>query len=266
MLDIHTHTQFSHDGREKPIDMIAEAENKGLSYLAFTDHLDLDYLANPKYFIVSQLNVKKQYRVLSKVCDEYSGDLILAKGIEVGYSAEAVEKYRKIIERYDYDVVINSIHTINNTDLYFKQFYNENTRKEAFTKYLNAILESVYADYSYDIIGHIGYIIRYSPYDPKAYSYDEFSGLFDDILSGIIERGKTLEINTKTKDDSVFIPDIDIIKRYKELGGKQITIGSDAHRKSEIGQKYTAAAAVLKELGFNTLTAYKNRKIIEFPI
>jgi histidinol-phosphatase (PHP family) len=266
MLDIHTHTKFSHDGSEEPLDMAKAAEEMGLRYLAFTDHLDLDYNANLKYILVSRLNVPKQYKELTKLCSEYSGNLILATGIEVGYSHEVVNKYRKIIEAHSYDVVINSIHTINNVDLYFKQFYTANTRKEAFEKYLNAVLASVYADYPYDVIGHMGYILRYSPYSPKKYSYEEFPKLFDDILFGIIERGKTLEVNTKTKDEDIFMPSVDILKRYRELGGTLITLGSDAHKKQEIAGKFDEAAKVLKELGYKTLTAYKKREIIEFPL
>ncbi len=266
MLDIHTHTKFSHDGSEEPLDMVKTAEAMGLKYLAFTDHLDLDYTGNLKYILVSRLNVPKQYAALKKLCAEYSGDVVLAAGIEVGYSPEVVGKYRKVIESHDYDVIINSIHTIDNADVYFKQFYNSKTRKEAFEKYLNAVLASVYADYSYDVIGHLGYMLRYSPYTPKKYTYDEFPKLFDDILSGIIERGKTLEVNTKTKDEDIFMPSVDILKRYRELGGDSITFGSDAHKKEEIAGRFGATMPILRDLGFKTLTAYKNREIIEFPL
>ncbi len=266
MIDIHTHTCFSHDGKENPADMILEAEKMGLRYLAFTDHLDLDYLVNPRYWLVSQLKVNKQFRELDRLCGAYSGAMVVAKGIEVGYSPEVVKKYRKIIESHRYDVVINSVHTIGNVDLYFKQFYSANTREQAFSKYLKAILDSVYADYSYDVIGHMGYMLRYSPYNPKEYGYLEFKPLIDDILTGIIERGKTLEVNTKTKDGNVFMPSADILRRYRELGGTRITLGSDAHKKEEIARKYSEASAILTELGFTALTVYRNREAMELPL
>lgn len=266
MLDIHTHTKFSHDGKENPSEMVAEAERMGLRYLAFTDHLDLDYLANFRYILVSQLNVKKQYTELTSLIDNYKGDLILAKGIEVGYSKEVEAKYKKIIDEHDYDVVINSVHTINNLDLYFKKYFLTRSREEAFAEYLQAIRDSVYADYSYDIIGHMGYILRYSPYTPKDYCYEEYAELIDEILIGIIERGKSLEVNSKTKNEEAFIPAVDVLKRYKELGGKLISFGSDAHRKHEIAGKYQQSATILKEIGFDTWAVYKGRKLIEMPL
>ncbi len=214
MLDSHVHSKYSHDGTDKPRDIVAEAEKMGLRYLAFTDHLDLDYLANLRYFLVPQLNVKKQYKELTAFIDSYKGDIILAKGIEVGYSKEVEKRYKKIIEQHDYDVVINSVHTINNIDLYFKKYLTTRTRERAFEEYLTAIRDSVYADYSYDIIGHMGYIMRYAPYTPPSYRYTEFPQLIDEILRGIIERGKSLEVNSKTKTADTFLPFLDVLNRY----------------------------------------------------
>lgn len=53
---------------------------------------------------------------------------------------------------------------------------------------------------------------------------------------------------------------IDIIKRYKELGSKIITIGSDAHKTADLGRDLLLALNVLEEVDFNYITIIHNRK------
>ena len=45
----------------------------------------------------------------------------------------------------------------------------------------------------------------------------------------------------------------DIIKRYKELGGEIITVGSDAHIPNNLAAYFSQAEEVLKECGLNTI-------------
>lgn len=100
--------------------------------------------------------------------------------------------------------------------------------------------------------------------------YEEFSDVFDDILTAIIEKDKCLEVNSKTyrggKTTSEFslrhlsIPDVDVLKRYYELGGRKISFGSDAHRTNSIAYNYDKIATAMKEIGFEGFTRYVNRE------
>ena len=55
-------------------------------------------------------------------------------------------------------------------------------------------------------------------------------------------------------------PNKDILKRYLELGGKIITLGSDAHFAEDICSDFDTAIKELKEIGFKEITTFKNRK------
>jgi len=61
-------------------------------------------------------------------------------------------------------------------------------------------------------------------------------------------------------------PHRDIIKKYLELGGKYITIGSDAHRASEIASNFDKVYDLLKELDIKEITVYEKRKPILISI
>lgn len=58
------------------------------------------------------------------------------------------------------------------------------------------------------------------------------------------------------------MPDIPIIKRYKELGGYLLTLGSDAHIAKCIAHGFDYALSELSRLGFKNIYYYKNRKPI----
>ena len=53
---------------------------------------------------------------------------------------------------------------------------------------------------------------------------------------------------------------MDTLKRYKELGGEIITIGSDGHAPEQIAWDFPKVPDILKEAGFTYFTIFKNRK------
>lgn len=79
----------------------------------------------------------------------------------------------------------------------------------------------------YDVYGHLDYIARYAPAKSDCrFSYFDYSDLIDGILTHIIENEKGIECNTSglRKALNATNPSIDILKRYKELGGEIITV------------------------------------------
>ena len=93
--------------------------------------------------------------------------------------------------------------------------------------------------------------------------YEQFSVEFDNIFSYLADNNKCLEINTRTYNEKKYGKlnfDINILKRYKELGGKYVCLGSDAHDISQIGYKFDYFKEILKDNGFDEVTYFKNRK------
>lgn len=152
-------------------------------------------------------------------------DIDILKGIEFGYSAAACPEYLAVQKKYNFDYVINSVHTISKRgDCYFPRFFEGKTVIQAYSDYFDAVLESVSAPYDYEIIGHIGYVSRYCRAENPAF-YKNYKTVIDDILNAIIKRDKCLEINTSVGGSgSSFLPDKDIIERYLELGGQQVFV------------------------------------------
>ena len=51
-----------------------------------------------------------------------------------------------------------------------------------------------------------------------------------------------------------------ILKLYKDLGGKIITIGSDGHSTRYVGDHYEDAVRILKDIGFTQFTGFTKMK------
>lgn len=141
------------------------------------------------------------------------------------------------------------------------------TPHQAIVKYLNEVLKNIniYKE-EFDVYGHIDYVIRYII---KNYGnvmtkidYQEFRELLDEILLLIIRTNKGIEINTSGIRYGLGTPhpNIEILKRYKELGGKIITIGSDAHKKEDLASNFDVAYDMLESVYFNNVVIYHNRQ------
>ena len=81
-------------------------------------------------------------------------------------------------------------------------------------------------------------------------------------LIQVIDNGKGIEVNTAgirkyyLKDVH---PNTDILRRYKELGGEIVTVGSDAHQAGWAGADFDRAAESLKAAGFEYYCTFENR-------
>jgi histidinol-phosphatase (PHP family) len=244
--------------------MIRKAKKLGLVYLAITDHLDLDYLFC-ETSSERKLNIKKYHKSFQRASFLQTISSLkgvqLAFGVEVGYSQKSVSLYKEELPQYPFDIIINSVHTLNDIDLYHFLPKNQPAeKKEIFIDYLNAVYDSIDPGYEYDVLGHIGYVSRYVTYFKKNLLFDDTRDIIDMILKKAINLDKTIELNTNVKSlPQHTIPESAIIKRYRELGGENLTFGSDAHLLNRIGDGYENARQLALSCGFKYWTIYLKR-------
>ena len=62
------------------------------------------------------------------------------------------------------------------------------------------------------------------------------------------------------------MPNMAVIQRYFDLGGKLITVGSDAHRWADVGAGVEKGLEMLKSVGFHHFTVYENHEPEFLPI
>ncbi|AYD40118.1 histidinol phosphate phosphatase [Clostridium fermenticellae] len=250
MFDTHIHTKFSTDSDMKIEKALNDAKRKGLS-LIITDHMDLKF---PKKGLFC-FDEKKYFEEYSK----YKGNNLLI-GIEIGMKEDCETESRKLINDNCFDYVIGSIHLIDDQDLYYGEYYSGKTKKQAYDKYFKTMFDCVRMYDFIDSMGHIDYISRYAKFDDKEIYYNEHANLIDSIFNVIIERDQCIELNTRRLSDKTAVKGmIPIYKRFRELGGRYITIGSDAHNVDAIGMNFKVGLEIADMCNLK-IVYFKNRK------
>ncbi|MBQ7772904.1 MAG: histidinol-phosphatase HisJ family protein [Bacteroidales bacterium] len=266
-FDNHTHSTFSPDSTASVRDSICAAMGKGLMGIAITDHYDVDAPSRDQEFL---FNPAEQQQEIAKVEMELwkeirEKDFQIMRGIEVGLQPGSMAKIKEFTGKYSFDTVIASIHFVDGTDPYMGTYYGDKDYKYAFSHTLEIMYETALAYKDFDILGHYDYVARYSPYGHgcRDITMAEFGEWIEPILRFLAQEGKTFEINTKTyKNHKGYIPQLDtaILRRFRELGGEALSLGSDSHNLLRFGDEFEKYAHIAKECGFRWLVYYKGRK------
>ncbi|MDD5935885.1 MAG: histidinol-phosphatase HisJ family protein [Clostridiales bacterium] len=264
--DFHTHTYFSSDSKSDPEDMIKAAIQLGLKKYCFTDHMDYKY-PHPDFgpFV---FDPEEYFKTLLVLKEKYKDQIEIMIGIELGLrnepdlKDEIYDHYKKLTEKYPFDFVIGSTHVLDHYDPYLKDYWKTRTGNDGIREYFQSIaLNAKFYD-MFQIYGHLDYIVRYIPDDIKQYHVADYKDEIDQMLTSIIENGKGIECNTSGYKYGLGVthPKKEVLKRYRELGGELITIGSDGHKPEHIAYDFHKAEELLKELGFQYYAVYKERK------
>lgn len=262
--DFHMHTAFSTDSDTNVRDMLDAAVRKGMERVCITDHWDEDYPSryeemgeNPFRF-----DIDAYFRKIEKMKAAYAGRLEVLTGIEFGLQPHLGTFYKEMAGKYPFDFVIGSVHLVEGTDPYFKELAGKYEDAQLYEKAFEETVENLKKIEDFDVLGHIDYVVRYGKHQAEEYSYERFRDVLDDILRRSIDSGRGIELNTAGWKYGLDFchPHQDILKRYRELGGEIITVGSDAHRPEHAAYEFKRAEEVLKMCGFSYYTQFRGRK------
>ncbi len=253
MFDYHIHSVVSFDGHDTPEKIVASARAQGLREICFTDHVDHE-LAGAVFDL-------KDY---ARAYDDLTApDIAIRRGMEFGLTPENRHLLREDLLRRRYDYVIGSVHTVGNEDVYLPPYWETKTVEQAYREYLEQTLACVRAHEDYDVLGHLTYICKCRGNPTKVLlRYEDHAKILDEILRELARRDKGLEMNTSGVDRcGGFLPTADFFLRFRELGGRIVTVGSDAHTADRVGQYTYRACQILEDI-FGYVCTFADRKPI----
>lgn len=256
MFDYHLHTRISFDSDTPAKDILKAAEAKGLSEICLTDHYDFNDVKEKKHNIFDIEYYRQELDGIS------SKTVKLHRGVEFGLTPWNKSELSILTSYYPFDFVLGSVHYAGGFDPYEREYYEREGTEDAFLRYLEQVLKCVKVHDGFDVLGHINYACK-SPNNKsgKYLHYMDFRDISDEIMKVLADRGLGMEINTSSFSRfGEFLPSPEYIKRFRELGGEIITVGSDAHDPSRVGQYTSEACEIAKDI-FGYVCTFEGRKV-----
>lgn len=259
--DFHLHSDFSGDSDTSAQLMAERALALGLDGLCFTEHHDPDYPPVEECF---ELDFDAYFPSLAKLKEQYRDRLWIGTGMEFGIQKHLAPQLMRLADTYPFDFIIASCHLLYGEDPYYGGCFAGRKEEDCYADFFREQYEGLkqMAPESFDTLGHLDFIVRYGPNRNLFYSYEKYADVIDPVLRFLIDNGKCLEINTGGLKYGLGEPNpcTDVLRRYKELGGELITIGSDAHAPQHLCFDFKKAHEILSTLGFCSYTIFKQRR------
>ena len=260
LVDYHTHTRCSPDSTAPLSEMVQAARRAGLRELCTTDHCDLQQANGGPLTGWDWTPILKQYRAACQSLPRTGFRLLL--GLELGGGHTNLQQAQEILSGAPLDFVIGSVHNLSpeagGRDFFYLDYTSRDGSQALLENYVASLLALAPAP-CFDTLGHISYPLRYvNGRGGHQLSLDPWRDQLDQVLRTVMETGRAIEVNTHCgREVEDWRP---ILKRYRDLGGELVTLGSDAHRPDHVGRGLARAVQLLEQTGFRYLTVYRRRR------
>lgn len=249
------HTDLSPDS-SVPIDAYAQAAiDHGVAEIAITDHVDFEPGA-PAYHYAS---FEDRERIVRDAAERWARHGVQIRfGVELTYDRSWEADIRDHLRRYAYDFAIGSVH-----DRVESPYSPRNVAGWVAGRSLSEIVAPSFDEVEaaarsglFDAIGHIDGVKRYLYPHVQPAAFEAAPELYEPILRALVESGTALEVNTSGLRYTIkeAFPHPAIVARFWELGGRAVTIGSDAHRAEHANWGLAEGYGIAAAAGFEVLT------------
>ena len=260
--DYHIHSRFSEDALDSLEALCRQTIKVGIPEIGFSEHWDVGpYEENPFFFQpVSWFQEIKRLQTL------FTGKLIIRAGLEVAEPHLYGEQFQELLSVFHFDYIIGSVHWVRSNFMFDESYFSRNSADEIYESYFSE-LETMVSLSDVDIVAHFDIPARTGKaiigYEPTRYKAQ-----IKRILKIIIDRGLTLEINSAgyRKPLINMMPDPQIVSWYYEMGGRQISLGSDAHQVNQIGMHLDRVIGIIANMGFSCITGFEKRQSLIIPL
>jgi histidinol-phosphatase (PHP family) len=263
MIDYHVHTSLCNHANGTMEQYVRRAVEIGLTEICFLDHLTLH--EKGRRLSMSPAELPFYYHAGRHLANQYKERIQVKVGLEVDILPDYIDQIKKIISPFAFDVIAGSVHFIEDINIVSTK-ENDPRREQAGMEYicdnyLKNLDDMIDAD-MVDMICHLDVVKKFGR-RPAAHVDEKF----DEILSKISYKKITLELNTSGYNHaaSEFYPSTPLLSKcFKK--GIHITLGSDAHMPSSVGQHYNEAIDLLLATGYRNVSAFTRQHRYELPL
>lgn len=260
LADYHTHSTCSGDGKNTMTEMATAGIAAGLDEICFTDHLDIVNWQAQQVTEHSWQPAAKQY---AQARERLGGRIKIQLGVELGQATEDFARADRFLDDAPpLDFIIGSLHNLSwmrgRKDFCTVKEIENSAAHEAIEEYLDEMMKLVQWG-RFSVIGHLTLPLRYWQEQlGMDLSFAPFQEQVAELFRAIIPKGIGIELNTNR--GHLPLPDRDILRLYRDLGGELITLGSDAHTPEYVGCAIAERQKLLRDCGFTYFVTYERLK------
>jgi histidinol-phosphatase (PHP family) len=269
-LDAHLHTELSHDSAVA-IDAYAQrAVDNGIAELAITDHVD--FAPSAPGFGATTFQQRERY--VREAAERWAdAGLAIRFGAEITWDSAWAGSIREHLAANSYDFVIGSVHVYRDSPYApdnVAAFVDGRSLPDIVVPYFKEVAAGARTGL-FDVMGHIDFVKRFLAPHLDLSELRAAVDLYEPILQALVESGTGLELNTsglRSAAEETF-PSVAVVARFRELGGRALTIGSDAHDVDHVAWAFDDGYATARETGFTELTFRRggpSRVSVELPV
>ncbi len=273
LYDQHLHSHHSFDCETAPAENVRAALAAGLAGLTFTEHFD----THPDEWSTCRYDDAAYSETIAGLRQEFGQCIFIGKGIEVCYQPDRMDFILDFLAAHQFDVVLLSVHWAGGRQLGWREHWDGLDAETGTRLYLERVLEAAHHCGElrrrhdrpvFDILGHLDFVKRYTHRFFQTTCIHQYGELIDDILRACLAADLTPEINTSTLRQGLFepMPGPDTVRRYAALGGRAMSLGSDAHRTDAVGAGLPDAADMLRHAGIFSTVVFRARQAHLVPI
>ena len=266
-LDAHLHTVRSPDADVQLEAYCALAVERGIGELAITDHVDFDPTM-PAYGFASFADRERDVRGAAERWADRG--LALRFGVEVTYERRYEDEIRGWLRRHPHDYVIGSVHVSARSPYKAGRvagFVAGRSLAEIVAPYFDEVIGAAQSGL-FDTIGHLDFMKRYLVPHVQPADLAAAPELYEPALRALVEGGTALEVNASglRQLPRETYPSAAIVRRYRELGGRNVTIGSDSHRTEWFSYGLRQAYRHATGAGFEALAFRRGGERVLVPL
>ena len=266
-LDAHVHTDLSHDSAVPLDDYARLAVERGIAEVAITDHVDFAPTA-PGY---GETTFEQRERVVREAAERWADRGVAIRfGVEITWDSRYAVEIRDHLAHNAYDFVIGSVHVYRGSPYaadHVAGWVAGRSLAEIVAPYFEEVTAGARSGL-FDAMGHIDFVKRFLT--PHVTSADLAAApeLYEPILAALVESGTALEINTsglRSPAEEAF-PSPGVVARFHAIGGRAVTIGSDAHTTDSFAWALADGYETAADAGFSAMAFRRGGERIELDL
>ena len=253
-IDTHMHTWFSHDSSVALELYAAQAAAYGIAEIAITDHVDfMPDSAGYRYF-----DYDERRRYIQEAAERWAGKVVIHHGVEITYESRFEAEIGEYMREHPFDYSIGSVHAVSDSPYARDRIATFVTGKnvaEAVAPYFAEVERAIRSGY-FDTVGHLDQCKRWLRPWFKPADFATIPQAYEPLLVALVETGTALEVNSSglRYPERETYPGPWVVARFHELGGKRVTVGSDAHMPQSFAFGLEEAAEIVAAAGFDRLS------------